>query len=104
MSRIPILIIDDDKNLCALLTDRLEAEGFHLAAAHDGRSGLENAATGAHALVIFDVMLPGMGGLEVLKALRGVSTVPVLMLTARGDDVDRIIGLEYGADDYLAKP
>jgi DNA-binding response OmpR family regulator len=104
MSRIPILIIDDDKSLCALLTDRLEAEGFHLSAAHDGRRGLESAATGAHALVILDVMLPGLGGLEVLKALRSTSTVPVLMLTARGDDVDRIIGLEYGADDYLAKP
>jgi DNA-binding response OmpR family regulator len=104
MSRIPILIIDDDKSLCALLSDRLEAEGFHLTAAHDGRRGLESAATGAFALVILDVMLPGLGGLEVLKALRAASTVPVLMLTARGDDVDRIIGLEYGADDYLAKP
>jgi two-component system response regulator CpxR len=104
MSRIPILIVDDDKSLCALLSDRLEAEGFHLTAAHDGRRGLESAATGAFALVILDVMLPGLGGLEVLKALRAASTVPVLMLTARGDDVDRIIGLEYGADDYLAKP
>ena len=103
-TRTPILIIDDDKGLCVLLTERLEAEGFQVSAAHDGRRGLESAATGAHALIILDIMLPGMGGLEVLKALRSTSSVPVLMLTARGDDVDRIIGLEYGADDYLAKP
>jgi DNA-binding response OmpR family regulator len=96
---VRILIIDDDKGLCALLSERIEAEGFYLSAAHDGRRGLEIASSGVYSLVILDVMLPGMGGLEVLKALRSISNIPVLMLSARGDDVDRIIGLEFGADE-----
>ncbi len=100
----PLLIIDDDTELCALLTQRLAEEGFILHAVHDGKVGLERAASGEYSLVILDVMLPRMGGMEVLMELRARSSVPVLMLTARGDDVDRIIGLEVGADDYLPKP
>ena len=100
----PLLIVDDDTELCALLTERLQEEGFVLHAVHDGVEGLSQASTGDYCLVILDVTLPRMGGMEILKALRSRSSVPVLMLTARGDDVDRIIGLEFGADDYLPKP
>lgn len=100
----PLLIVDDDVELCALLAERLAEEGFVLRAANNGLEGLELAASGGYSLVILDVMLPRMGGMEVLKQLRLRSSVPVLMLTARGDDIDRIIGLEVGADDYLPKP
>jgi DNA-binding response OmpR family regulator len=79
-------------------------DGFVLHAAHDGQRGLEMASSGGYSLVILDVMLPRMGGMELLKELRLRSSVPVLMLTARGDDIDRIVGLELGADDYLPKP
>jgi DNA-binding response OmpR family regulator len=99
-----LLIVDDDIELCALLAERLRADGFALDAAHDGKSGLEMASSGNYALVILDVMLPRIGGMEVLKELRSRSSVPVLMLTARGDEIDRIVGLEVGADDYLPKP
>ena len=99
-----ILIVDDDVELASLLRDYLSREGFAIEAVHDGVSGLERARSGDHAIVILDVMLPRMSGLDVLRALRTTSEVPVLMLTARGDDVDRIVGLEMGADDYLPKP
>jgi DNA-binding response OmpR family regulator len=99
-----LLIIDDDVELCALLAERLAEDGFHLSTAHNGIDGLELASNGSYSLVILDVMLPRMGGIDVLKHLRARSSVPVLMLTARGDDIDRIIGLEVGADDYLPKP
>lgn len=99
-----ILLIDDDLELCELLREYLEDEGFSLETAHDGEAGLERAKSGEHDLVVLDVMMPKMGGLDVLRALRATSAVPVLMLTARGRDVDRIVGLEMGADDYLAKP
>ncbi|HMI50809.1 MAG TPA: response regulator transcription factor [Candidatus Saccharimonadales bacterium] len=99
-----LLLIDDDKSLCALLTERLQAERFHLDVAHDGETGLERAISANHSLVILDVMLPAMGGMEVLRSVRAKSNIPVLMLTARGDDIDRIMGLEFGADDYLPKP
>jgi two-component system response regulator CpxR len=99
-----LLIVDDDVELCALLVERLAEDGFDLAAVHNGIDGLERASTGGYSLVILDVMLPRMGGIDVLKQLRARSSVPVLMLTARGDDIDRIIGLEVGADDYLPKP
>jgi DNA-binding response OmpR family regulator len=99
-----LLIVDDDVELCALLTERLAEDGFNLSAAHNGLDGLELASSGSYSLVILDVMLPRMGGIDVLKELRARSSVPVLMLTARGDDIDRIIGLEVGADDYLPKP
>ena len=99
-----ILVIDDDAELCELLADYLGPEGFSVETANDGRSGAERALSGEHALVVLDVMLPEMNGFEVLRRIREHSRVPVLMLTARGDDVDRIVGLEMGADDYLPKP
>ncbi len=99
-----LLIVDDDTELCALLAERLAEDGFVLTAAYDGQQGLELASSGDYSLVILDVMLPRMSGMEVLKKLRLHSSVPVLMLTARGDDIDRIVGLEVGADDYLPKP
>ncbi len=97
-----ILIIDDDVALCELLGEYLEGFGLQVQACHDGDSGL--AAAGDADLVLLDVMLPGMNGFDVLKALRQKSQVPVLMLTARGDEVDRVLGLELGADDYVPKP
>jgi two-component system response regulator CpxR len=99
-----VLIVDDDIELCRLLSERLVTEGFALEAIHDGVRGLERALSQEHALIILDLMLPGMGGLDVLRHIRRQSPVPVLVLTARGEDVDRILGLEIGADDYLPKP
>ena len=99
-----LLLIDDDTELCALLGEFLAGEGFELAAENDGRRGLDRALAEDWALVILDVMLPGLDGFEVLRRIRQKSRVPVLMLTARGEDLDRIVGLEMGADDYLAKP
>jgi two-component system, OmpR family, response regulator CpxR len=99
-----ILVIDDDVELCSLVGEYLKGEGFQVDAAHDGNRGLERALKAEHLLVVLDVMLPGMNGFEVLRRLRGTSKVPVLLLTARGEDVDRIVGLELGADDYLPKP
>ena len=104
MTAARILLVDDDVELTTLLRDYLTREGFAIEAVHEGRAGLERARSGEHAVVILDVMLPGMNGLDVLRALRATTQVPVLMLTARGDDVDRIVGLEMGADDYLPKP
>lgn len=101
--RTRILIIDDDQKLCRLLRDYLEPMGYHVEWSHTGRDGLQKGATGAFDAVILDVMLPEMDGFEVLKQLRRSSDVPVLMLTARGDEADRIVGLEIGADDYLPK-
>ena len=99
-----ILLVDDDEELSELIAEYLTAENFEIAAATDGASGLEMALAGAHDLMILDVMLPQMDGFEVLKNLRQTSALPVLMLTARGDDAEKITGLETGADDYLAKP
>jgi two-component system response regulator CpxR len=99
-----VLIVDDDVELCRLLTERLSTEGFAIEAVHDGPHGLERALSGEHALVVLDLMLPGIGGLDVLRGLRAQSPVPVLILTARGEDIDRILGLEIGADDYVPKP
>lgn len=99
-----VLIIDDDEELCELVSEYLTAEGFEATCVHDGAKGLEKALSGNHDLVILDVMLPKMNGFEVLASLRQNSDLPVLMLTARGDEADRIGGLETGADDYLAKP
>ena len=100
----PLLIIDDDAELCALLAEFLAREGFSLVSEHDGQKGLDMALEGDYALVVLDLMLPSLDGFAVMKQLRARSRVPVLMLTARGEDVDRIVGLELGADDYLAKP
>lgn len=100
----PILIVDDDIGFTELLRELLSAEGFTVEAVHNGDAGLARAVAGNFSIVILDVMLPGKNGLEVLRALRKESTTPVLMLTARGHDTDRIQGLESGADDYLPKP
>jgi len=99
-----ILIIDDDRDLCDLLIDLLTPEGFLVEATHNGLQGVEQAISGRYALVVLDVMLPGINGFEALRRIRASSRVAVLMLTAKGDDVDRIVGLEIGADDYLPKP
>src|SRR4029450_810160 len=99
-----LLLVDDDVGLCEILTEYFSAEGFDVESAHDGLPGLERARSGEHAIMILDLLLPGMRGLDVLRQLRAHSNVPVLILTARGDDVDRILGLGLGADDYLPKP
>lgn len=99
-----MLLVDDDVQLCKLLAERLATEGFTIETVHDGSRGLERALSMEYALVVLDLMLPGMGGLDVLRRLRKVSPVPVLILTARGEDSDRILGLEMGADDYVPKP
>jgi len=99
-----ILVIDDDVELCALVAEYLEPEGFQIEPVYDGSRGLERALSGEHRLVVLDVMLPGLNGFDVLRKIRNSSKIPVLLLTARGQDVDRIVGLEIGADDYLPKP
>jgi two-component system response regulator CpxR len=101
---VRVLLIDDDVELCELVSEYLDGEGFEVETLYDGDKGLARAQEGAHDLVILDVMLPALSGFEVLRRLREISSVPVLMLTARGDEVDRIVGLEMGADDYLPKP
>ena len=98
-----LLIIDDDRDLCRLIRDYLEPLGYEVSAAYNGADGLERALGETWSAVILDVMLPGLNGFDVLKRLRVKSNVPVLMLTARGDESDRIAGLEVGADDYLPK-
>ncbi len=99
-----ILVIDDDVELCSLVSEYLRPEGFQVEAVHDGKNGLTRALSGDHLLVVLDVMLPGLNGFDVLRRIRDSSRIPVLLLTARGEDVDRIVGLEIGADDYLPKP
>lgn len=99
-----ILLVDDDEELCELVADYLSVEGFKVECAHDGASGAGRMSSGEFDLAILDVMLPKMNGFEVLRKVRETSSVPVLMLTARGDDMERIVGLEIGADDYLPKP
>lgn len=99
-----VLIIDDDEELCELVTEFLSAEEFEVVSVHNGEKGLEEARSGLYDMAILDVMLPKMDGFDVLRNLRPESDLPVLMLTARGDDMERITGLEIGADDYLPKP
>ncbi len=99
-----VLVVDDDKEFCELVGEFLEPEGFEVEAVHDGKLGLSKAVGGGYALIILDIMLPALNGLEVLRKIRAVSNVPVLLLTARGADLDRIVGLELGSDDYLPKP
>ena len=101
---VRILVVDDDAELCALLGEFLKREGFQADFEHDGRRGLERAFAGGYSLIVLDVMLPSLDGFQILRRLREKSAVAVLMLTARGEDVDRILGLELGADDYLPKP
>lgn len=99
-----VLIVDDDTELTALLKELLEPEGYAVDAHGSGRGAAERATSGSYGLVILDVMLPELNGFEILRQIRQTSRVPVILLTARGDDVDRIVGLEIGADDYLPKP
>ncbi len=104
MTDARLLIIDDDVELCDLLREYLEGQKFLVEAVHDGESGAAVALEARHDLIILDVMLPGISGFEALRRLRGRINTPVLMLTARGEDEDRIVGLELGADDYMPKP
>lgn len=99
-----VLIVDDDRELCQMLTEYLSAEHFLVKSVHDGADALATLRAQRFDLLILDVMLPSVGGFEVLRTLGASQDTPVLMLTARGDDVDRIVGLELGADDYLSKP
>ncbi|MFG1498384.1 response regulator transcription factor [Saccharospirillum sp. HFRX-1] len=104
MNEAHILLIDDDRDLAELLGEYLDAEGFRLSAAHSGEEGIQELSRGDYDLVLLDVMMPGIDGFETLKQIRNTSAVPVLMLTAKGEETDRVLGLELGADDYLAKP
>src|SRR5216684_1965460 len=99
-----VLVIDDDVELCKLVTRYLTQEGFQIESVNAGASGAEHALSGKYGLVVLDVMMPGVNGFDVLRRIRAESRVPVLMLTAKGDALDRILGLEMGADDYLPKP
>ncbi len=98
-----LLVVDDDRKLCGLIRDYLLPHGWQVEMRHTGPEGLEAARSGKHEAVLLDVMMPGMDGFDVLRELRKSSTVPVLMLTAMGEEADRIVGLELGADDYLPK-
>lgn len=99
-----ILVIDDDVELCELVAEYLEPDGYKVEAVHEGHEGVQHALSGEHVLIVLDYMLPGLNGFEVLRQIRATSRVPIVMLTARGDDINRIIGLQIGADDYLPKP
>ena len=99
-----VLLVDDDVELASMLVEYLVQDGFDAEAVHDGETGSARALDGGIDIVVLDVMMPGIGGIETLKRIRARSNVPVVMLTARGDDIDRIVGLELGADDYVPKP
>jgi two-component system response regulator CpxR len=99
-----ILVVDDDIELCELVAEYLEPDGYEVEAVYDGETGLERALSGEHALAVLDYMLPGLNGFELLTQIRSQSRLPIVMLTARGDAVSRIVGLQIGADDYLPKP
>jgi two-component system response regulator CpxR len=99
-----VLVIDDDVELCELVKQYLGSQGFQVDSVYDGTTGVANALSNSYELVILDVMLPGIRGFEVLRQIRTKSAIPVIMLTAHGEDVDRIVGLEIGADDYMPKP
>jgi DNA-binding response OmpR family regulator len=99
-----VLLVDDDLELTAMLSQYLQREGFEVHAVHDGQAGAREARAGGYAIVVLDVMMPRLSGMEALRRIRATTQVPVLMLTARGDNVDRIVGLDMGADDYVPKP
>ena len=101
---LTVLVIDDDVELCQLLSEYLVADGYLVEYQHSGRQGVDRALAGLPAIIVLDVMLPDIKGFEVLRRIRAVSRTPILMLTARGDEQDRILGLQMGADDYLPKP
>lgn len=99
-----LLFIDDDKELGMMLVEYVEAEGFSASAVHDGVNGIDALENNGFDLVVLDIMMPGLSGIETLKRIRTSSLIPVIMLTAKGDELDRILGLELGADDYVTKP
>lgn len=99
-----VLLIDDDTELVGMLSEYLEQEGFRVACAHDGVAGARAALSGRYAIAVLDVMMPALNGIDTLRRIRAQSRIPILMLTGRGDDADRILGLELGADDYVTKP
>src|SRR5271166_4910495 len=99
-----VLLVDDDEELVGLLQTYLEREGFTVGRSHDGEAGVREALSGRYAIAVVDIMMPRLNGIEVLKAIRTRGNMPVIMLTAKGDDTDRIVGLEIGADDYIPKP
>lgn len=99
-----VLIVEDEVRLAATVQDLLELNGYTADVCHDGESGLDNALTGIYDVVLLDVMLPKLDGIQVCQRIRETSNVPILMLTAKGEDMDKILGLEYGADDYMTKP
>ncbi len=99
-----VLVIDDDIELCEMVSEYLEPDGYKVESVHEGETGVQRALSGEHVLAVLDYMLPGMNGFEVLRQIRARSRLPIVMLTARGDDVNRIVGLQMGADDYLPKP
>jgi len=99
-----VLLIDDDIELVEMLREYLQQEGFRVTSVHDGEKGVAEALSGRYQIAVLDVMMPRLNGVEVLRRIRMESRLPVLMLTARGDDSDRILGLELGADDYVPKP
>jgi two-component system, OmpR family, response regulator len=100
----PVLLIDDDVELVGMFQEYLEQEGYDVSCAHDGEAGWRAALSGQYAIAILDVMMPRLNGIDTLRRIRAASRIPILMLTARGDDADRILGLELGADDYVTKP
>ncbi|WP_047396798.1 response regulator transcription factor [Chitinibacter sp. ZOR0017] len=99
-----VLLVDDDVELVSLLREYLQQEGFRVGVAHDGLSGAQAALSGEYAIAVLDIMMPQLNGIEALRKIRSLSNLPVILLTAMGDDADRIIGLELGADDYVPKP
>jgi two-component system response regulator CpxR len=99
-----VLLVDDDVELVEMLKEYLEQEGFDVMAVHDGEAGVSEALSGKYTIAVLDVMMPRLNGVEALRRIRTKSGMPVIMLTARGDDTDRVVGLELGADDYVPKP
>ena len=101
---VKVLLVDDDRELCAMQADYLAADGFAVSCAYDGEAGVEAALSESYSIVVLDVMMPRLNGIDALRRIREQSDVPVIMLTARGDNIDRVLGLELGADDYVPKP
>lgn len=101
---VKVLLVDDDRELCAMQADYLTADGFEVSCAYDGETGVAAALGSEFSIVVLDVMMPRLNGIDALRRIRQESSVPIIMLTARGDDIDRVLGLEFGADDYVPKP
>lgn len=103
-SKTKVLVVDDDVNICELIRLYLEKEGCEVLTVHDGKKGLESFTESAPNIVILDIMLPGMDGWQVCREIRKISNIPIIMLTAKGETFDKVLGLELGADDYIVKP